>query len=119
ISSSRRFKTDIRDMGDSSSKLLRLRPVTFKYKPELDPSGTPQYGLIAEEVERVFPGLVAYDSNGRIETVKYHLLSALLLNELQKSHRQQLAQAAEIRAVRAQQSQLTETSVENIRLARD
>src|SRR6185295_2102306 len=89
ISSSRRFKTDIRDMGDASSKLMRLRPVTFKYKPELDPSGTTQYGLIAEEVQEVLPNLVARDKEGKIETVKYHLLAAMLLNEVQKQQRTQ------------------------------
>src|SRR5205814_10232100 len=87
ISSSRRFKTDIRDMGTASAKVLQLRPVTFRYKPEIDPSGTQQYGLIAEDVAEVMPDLVAHDKNGQIETVKYHLLATLLLNEVQKEQR--------------------------------
>jgi len=106
VSSSRRFKTDIRDMGNASSALMRLRPVTFKYKPELDPSGTKQYGLIAEEVEEVLPDLVARDKDGNIETVKYHLLSALLLNELQKQQHAQHAQADQIRELRTQNQQV-------------
>ncbi len=84
-SSSRRFKEDINDMGDASSGLLRLRPVTFRYKkPFSDGSKPIQYGLIAEEVAEVYPDLVARGSDGQIETVKYQLLDPMLLNELQK-----------------------------------
>ncbi len=119
VSSSRRFKTDVRDMGDASSRLMRLRPVTFKYKPELDPSGTTQYGVIAEEVEQVFPDLVARDKDGKIETVKYHLLSALLLNEVHKQYRQQRAQAEQIYTLRSQYAQLAQLQRENAQLARD
>jgi hypothetical protein len=119
ISSSRRFKTDIRDMTDASSKLMRLRPVTFKYKPEIDHSGSTQYGLIAEEVEEVFPDLVARDKDGKIETVKYHLLSVLLVNELQKQYREQRAQADEIRLLRAQSAQLVRLQKDNTELLRD
>ncbi len=92
-SSSRRFKTDIRDMGDVSSRLLGLRPVSFTYKQHADGEesaadpGSEQYGLIAEEVDAVFPELVVHDSEGHPETVRYHLLSSLLLNELQKQRR--------------------------------
>jgi hypothetical protein len=85
VSSSRRFKEDIRDMGRSSQALLDLRPVTFRYKREFDDAGKPvQFGLVAEEVAESFPELVVYDGQGRPETVKYHLLSVLLLNELQR-----------------------------------
>jgi len=108
ISSSRRFKTDIRNMGDVSSKLLKLRPVTFRYKKELDPSGTLQYGLIAEEVEQVFPDLVAYGKDGKIETVKYHLLANLLLNEFQKQHRQIEQVQVENATLRAQVGEIGE-----------
>lgn len=99
ISSSRRFKQDIQDMGGASSKLMQLRPVTFRYKSELDPSGTVQYGLIAEEVAQVLPELVARDKNGNIETVKYQLLDPMLLNEVQK-------QAQQIEALTARLAQL-------------
>jgi hypothetical protein len=85
ISSSRRFKEDIQDMGDASSGLLRLRPVTFRYKqPFADGSKPIEYGLIAEEVAEVYPDLVAHSADGQIETVKYQVLDSMLLNELQK-----------------------------------
>ena len=107
VSSSRRFKTDIHDMADASNKLMQLRTVTFRYKPELDPSGTRQYGLIAEEVEKVMPDLVAYDKDGKIETVKYHLLAALLLNEVQKQAGQITAQERTMKAQAQQIETLT------------
>jgi hypothetical protein len=86
--SSRRFKKDIREIGAESDGLMRLHPVAFRYKPDLDPTGLPQYGLIAEEVAEVYPDLVAYDRDGQPEAVRYHLINALLLNEVQKQHRQ-------------------------------
>ena len=86
--SSRRFKEQIRDMGDTSSALLKLRPVTFLYKPEYDRGQrTLQYGLIAEEVAEVYPNLVAYEPNGKPYTVKYQYLTTMLLNEVQKQYR--------------------------------
>ena len=107
--SSARFKDDIRDMGDSANALMKLRPVRFKYKSEIDSSGLQQYGLIAEEVARIFPALVVYDGEGRPQTVRYHFVNAMLLNEVQKQHRQmQLqrkmihSQAQEIARLRAQ-----------------
>ncbi len=73
----------------ASEKLLALRPVTFKYKQEPVEGTQPlQFGLIAEEVAEVLPDLVVYDEEGRPETVRYHLLSSMLLNELKKQHRQ-------------------------------
>lgn len=84
-SSSRRYKEDVEDMADVSERLRGLRPVTFRYRQEFSDGEKPiQFGLIAEEVAEVFPELVVYDDEGRPETVKYHLLSSLLLNELQK-----------------------------------
>jgi Chaperone of endosialidase len=84
--SARRFKTDIADMGDVSETLLALRPVTFHYKPELDKTGIPQFGLIAEEVAKVNPALVTHDANGDISTVRYEAVSIMLLNEFLKDH---------------------------------
>src|SRR5579864_7010500 len=81
--SSRKYKENIEDMGDISSDILSLRPDTFTLKDHEDKST--QYGLIAEEVAEVFPGLVVNDKEGNPQTVKYHELPALLLNELQKS----------------------------------
>jgi hypothetical protein len=85
VLSSGRFKEQITDMGDTSSKLFQLRPVNFFYKPEYD-DGTHllQYGLIAEEVAKVYPEMVAYGNDGQILTVKYQLLAPMLLNEVQK-----------------------------------
>ena len=101
VSSSRRYKEDIRDMGSASDRLLRLRPVTFRYKkPFADGEKPIQYGLIAEEVAEVFPDLVAYGRDKRPETVKYQMLSSLLLNELQKEHAQIQEQTAEIAALK-------------------
>jgi hypothetical protein len=85
--SSRRFKEQVRDMGDSTDALMKLRPVTYFYKPQYDDgTRTLQYGLIAEEVARVYPELVAYEPDGKPYTVKYQYLATMLLNELQKQH---------------------------------
>ena len=95
--SSRRFKENILDMGDSSSKLFQLRPVTFFYKPQYDDgSHTLQYGLIAEEVAKVYSDMVAYDKDGQPYTVKYQYLAPMLLNELQKEHTIVMAQQDEL-----------------------
>jgi hypothetical protein len=84
-SSSRRFKEDIEDMGAASHDLMRLRPVTYRYKqPFADGSKPIQYGLIAEEVAEVYPDLVAHSADGQIETVKYQVLDSMLLNEVQR-----------------------------------
>ncbi len=94
VSSSRRTKEDVRDMAEASERLLALRPVTFRYRKEFAGGEKPiQFGLIAEEVAEVFPELVVYNQQGEPETVKYHLLSSLLLNELQKLHSTSVAQA--------------------------
>ncbi|MBI4517302.1 MAG: tail fiber domain-containing protein [Deltaproteobacteria bacterium] len=105
ISSSRNLKRDIEDMGDASQGLMRLRPVIFRYKAELDPSRTRQYGLIAEEVAGVIPDLVVYDTAGEPETVRYHLLVPMLLNEVQKEARQIGRQRQQLEE---QQTRLTE-----------
>jgi hypothetical protein len=85
VSSSRRFKEDIRDMADASRRLLQLRPVTFRYKTAYGDGSKPiQYGLVAEEVAQAFPELAVNNANGDAETVHYETLNVLLLNELQK-----------------------------------
>jgi hypothetical protein len=87
--SSRRYKEDIQDMGDASSDLMRLRPVTFRYKePAKDGSKPIQYGLIAEEVAEVYPDLVVHSAGGQIEGVKYQLLAPMLLNEVQRQQKE-------------------------------
>ena len=96
-SSSRRFKDNISDMDAASSALMQLRPVTFHYKSDQNPAGRSlQYGLIAEEVAAVYPGLVAYSADGQIETVMYQHLPPMLLNEVQKQQRVINAQAVEL-----------------------
>jgi len=89
VTSSRRYKEDIEDMGDASSGLMKLRPVSFRYKSEYEPGPrTVQYGLIAEEVAEVYPDLVQYDlKTGQPQTVYYHLVNAMLLNEVQKQQK--------------------------------
>jgi hypothetical protein len=100
VSSSSRFKEEIADMGDSSSKLLLLRPVSFFYKPEYDDgSHLPQYGLIAEEVAKVYPEMVVYDKHGEILSIRYQLLAPMLLNELQKQAEENVKQAQDIRSL--------------------
>ena len=84
ISSSRTMKHDIEDMNDASDDILQLRPVTFIYNG--DANNTKQYGLIAEEVNDIFPDIVATDKDGQPETVQYHVLPILLLNEMKKQH---------------------------------
>jgi hypothetical protein len=97
VMSSRRFKDDIADMGEASSTLMKLRPVTFHYKTDKNPKGrTLQYGLVAEDVAKVAPGLVAHSANGKVETVYYQFLAPMLLNEYQKQQRTIQAQAAEL-----------------------
>jgi hypothetical protein len=100
VISSERYKEDIHDMGRASESLMRLRPVSFRYKQTGADGGKPlSFGLIAEEVAKVYPELVVRDSTGRAESVQYHQLPALLLNELQKQHRTIETQRAEIRVL--------------------
>lgn len=89
VNSSRRYKEDIQDMGEASTALMKLRPVTYRYTQAYADGSKPRdYGLIAEEVEQVYPDLVAHLKNGEVETVQYHKINAMLLNEVQKQHRQ-------------------------------
>jgi len=107
-SSSRRVKDDIADMGEASRTLMKMRPVTFHYKSDKNPNGrTLQYGLVAEEVAQVAPGLVARSADGRIETVYYQFLAPMLLNEYQKQQRTIAAQAAKLIEQRAELKEQT------------
>ncbi len=85
--SSERFKDAIKPMDKASEAILALKPVTFRYKHELDPEGIPQFGLVAEQVEKVNPALVARDADGKVYTVRYEAVNAMLLNEFLKEHR--------------------------------
>jgi len=85
---------------------LALKPVSFRYKSEIDPEGIPQFGLIAEEVEKVNPDLVGRDENGEVNTVRYEAVNAMLLNEFLKEHRsvaEQQSTIAELKTTVAQQ----------------
>jgi hypothetical protein len=111
VASTRRVKEDIGEMGEASAGLLQLRPVVFRYKQAMADGSKPlQYGLIAEEVAEVMPELVVYDAEGQPQTVQYHVLPALLLNELQR-------QEKELAVLRAQASELAalKTEVEKLR----
>src|SRR5437762_2608338 len=85
--SSARFKEAIKPMDKASEAILALKPVTFQYKKELDPAGVPQFGLVAENVEKVNPDHVARDDQGKAYTVRYEAVNAMLLNEFLKEHR--------------------------------
>jgi hypothetical protein len=98
--SSERFKKDIAPMGSASDKLERLRPVTFHYKS--DATGSLEYGLIAEEVSKVYPELVIRDRSGRIDSVRYDELAPMLLNEVQHQQNKIAAQADQIALQAAQ-----------------
>jgi hypothetical protein len=84
--SSARFKEQIKPMDKASEAILALKPVTFRYKKELDPEGLPQFGLVAEEVEKVNPNLIKRDAAGKPESVRYEAVNAMLLNEFLKEH---------------------------------
>jgi hypothetical protein len=103
VTSSARYKRNIETMASRSEGLLKLRPVTFVYKD--DASASPRYGLIAEEVAAVYPELVTRTASGEVQTVKYHELIPMLLNELQHGHQ---ALQREHQAVEQQQAELSE-----------
>ena len=97
--SSARFKDKIKPMDRASEAILSLEPVTFRYKEELDPDGVPQFGLVAEDVAKVNPDLVARDDDGKPYTVRYEAVNAMLLNEFLKEHRRNEAQQKQIDTV--------------------
>jgi hypothetical protein len=108
--SSLRFKEQVRDMGNSSNGLMKLRPVTFFYKPEYAVGArTLQYGLIAEEVAQFYPELVEYDKEGKPTGVRYQLITTMLLNELQKQYHQSEKQSE---VIEDQQQQIKEQEQE-------
>jgi DNA-directed RNA polymerase alpha subunit len=94
--SSARFKDQIKPMDKASEAILALKPVTFRYKKEIDAERTTQFGLVAEEVEKVNPDLVARDKEGKPFTVRYDAVNAMLLNEFLKEHRKVEEQEASI-----------------------
>ena len=99
IVSSARFKDNIKPMDKVSEAILALKPVTFRYEKELDPDGIAQFGLVAEQVEKVNPDLVVRGEDGKVMTVRYEAVNAMLLNEFLKEH----GQVQQLKATVAQQ----------------
>jgi len=107
-----RFKDAVKPMDKASEAILALQPVTFHYRKELDPDGIPQFGLVAEQVEKVNPDLVARDEQGKAYTVRYEAVNAMLLNEFLKEHRKvQEATVTQLQAAfKAQAAQIQKVS---------
>jgi hypothetical protein len=101
ITSSRRFKEHIAPMNVASESIYGLKPVSFRYKKDIDATGTQQFGLVAEEVEEVNPALVIRDEEGKPFTVRYDQINAMLLNEFLKEHRKMEQQARSIEEQKA------------------
>jgi hypothetical protein len=114
--SSKRFKEDIKPMDSASEAILGLKPVTFRYKKEIDPAGTSQFGLVAEDVEKVDPDLIVRDKEGKPYSVRYDQVNAMLLNEFLKEHRtvQELKKEIETltATVKEQAAQIQKVSTE-------
>ncbi len=109
VVSSARFKEEIKPMDKASEAILGLKPVTFRYKSAVDASGATQFGLVAEDVEKVNPSLVMRDAHGKVYTVRYDAVNAMLLNEFLKQHRRVEEQAERAREQSATIDQLKST----------
>jgi hypothetical protein len=101
VQSSARFKEQIQPMEKASEAILALEPVTFRYKQDFDPDGVPQFGLVAEQVEKVNPDLVTRDEGGKVMTVRYDAVNAMLLNEFLKEHRKAQVEESKVAALQA------------------
>ncbi len=99
-------------MDKASEAILALKPVTVRYKKELDPEGIPQFGLVAEQVAKVNPDLVARDAEGKVYTVRYEAVNAMLLNEFLKEHRKAQEQDATIAQLKSEMEALIATEKE-------
>jgi hypothetical protein len=114
--SSARFKDEIKPMDKASEALLSLRPVTFRYKKNIDPKGAPQFGLVAEEVEKINSDLIVRDKNGKPYTVRYDAVNAMLLNEFLKEHKKteklEATVASLIATVKEQAAQIQKVSTQ-------
>jgi hypothetical protein len=105
--SSKRFKEAIKPMDKASEAVFSLKPVAFRYKKDIDPAGTPQLGLVAEDVDKVNPDLVVRDKEGKPYSVRYDQVNAMLLNEFLKEHRKNEEQEATIMRLQKQVEALT------------
>jgi hypothetical protein len=121
VPSSQRFKQDIKPMDKASEAILALKPVSFRYKHEIDPDGIPQFGLVAEDVAKVNPDLVVRDADGRLYTVRYEAVNAMLLNEFLKEHQKvqklEAALAAVNKRLKAQDAKIDRVNAK-VELAR-
>jgi Chaperone of endosialidase len=99
--SSARFKEAIKPLATDSEGIFALKPVSFRYKEEIDPDRSPQFGLIAEEVEKADPRLVGRDEEGKVNIVRYEAVNAMLLNEFLKEHRMVQQQQATINELKS------------------
>jgi len=115
VTSSARYKEAIEPMPDESNTIGLLQPVSFRYKKELDPAALPQFGLVAEEVEKVAPELVVRDDEGKPYSVRYQAINAMLLSEFQKEHRKAEERAVTIKAQQERINQL-EVAVSHLEL---
>jgi uncharacterized coiled-coil protein SlyX len=116
--SSARFKKAVKPMNEASEAIHQLEPVTFRYKEDIDPSGILQFGLIAEEVEKVHPDLVVRDADGKVSVVRYEAINAMLLNEFLKEHKnvtEQQSTIAELKTTVAQQQKQIEALTDAMR----
>jgi hypothetical protein len=113
--SSARYKDEIRPMGKASDALFSLKPVTFRYKKKIDPVGTSQFGLVAEDVEKVNPDLIARDKEGKPYSVRYDQVNAMLLNEFLKEHRKVEELTKDFRATIARQQKQIEALTTGLR----
>jgi hypothetical protein len=102
-----RYKEAVHPIAEDSEAILSLKPVAFRYKKELDPDAIPQFGLVAEEVAKINPDLVANDEKGRPYTVRYDAVNAMLLNEFLKEHKKVEEQATEIAELKSALNKVT------------
>jgi trimeric autotransporter adhesin len=107
--SSARFKEAIKPMDKASEAILALTPVTFRYKEEIDANRVPQFGLVAEQVEKVNPDLVVRDADGKVNTVRYDAVNTMLLNEFLKEHQKVQSLEAKLAQQQTQIDALTAT----------
>ena len=120
--SSARFKDAIKPMDKASEAIEALRPVTFRYKPEIDAENIPQFGLVAEEVEKVNPNLVVHDDSGNPYSVRYEAVNAMLLNEFLKEHKkiaEQESTIAELKTTVSQQQKQIEALTATVQKVSD
>jgi len=113
LTSSRRYKEEIKPMDKASETLYRLKPVTYRFKKEINATQSLDYGLVAEEVAEVDPNLAIRDGKGQIESVRYTAINAMLLNEFLKEHRKVEEQQATIAELKNEIASLAETVKEH------